>query len=316
MEIFISQHGSVLFKRGELLVITNKQEKKEYSYRDISSILISGDVRLTTAFIKEAIENNIDIVLLDKYGFPQGRFFSTGLNNLSRVKKGQLICANSEVGIKLAKEWIIEKNIQIKKHLKELKQEDYLTEINIEKYQEKILNEEDLDIIRGYEGNISKKYFKILGLLMPKDFKFEKRSFRPALDEFNALLNYFLGILYNRIEKSCLIAGIDPTIGFFHRDDYNKPSFVFDYIEKYRYIPYGLTLKLFRGNKVRKSFFVNINNSYFLNEEGKRNLVPIFYDYLNKKVIFNNKKIEIINLIQEELFQLAKYFVTISKERR
>jgi CRISPR-associated endonuclease Cas1 len=63
---------------------------------------------------------------------------------------------------------------------------------------------------------------------------FKGRSSRPAEDPFNAFLNYAYGVLYSRVEKALIIAGVDPFVGFMHRDDYNMKSMVFDFIEPYR----------------------------------------------------------------------------------
>ncbi|MGL5778694.1 CRISPR-associated endonuclease Cas1 [Cetobacterium sp.] len=312
MEVFISQDGCALYKSGELLVITNKKEKLEYSYRDISSILISGNVRVTTGFLREAIENNIDIVILDKYGYPKGRFWNTGVSTISKIRKGQLLCSKSTLGLEISKKWIEDKVLNMNFHLSELTNQENL--LDIIKFQDNLKDNTDLNSIRGFEGNISKIYFSILSQTLPRQFQFLKRSFRPALDEFNALVNYFLGILYNRIEKSSLIAGIDPNLGFFHRDDYNRPSFVFDFIEKYRYIAYMSATKFFRANKVRKSYFINENNSFFLNDDGKKNLIPLYYNELNKSITFKGKKIKTIDKIQQDLFEVAKYFIKIAEE--
>ncbi|MDX8337022.1 CRISPR-associated endonuclease Cas1 [Candidatus Cetobacterium colombiensis] len=312
MEVFISQDGCALYKSEELLIITNKKEKLEYSYRDVSSILISGNVRLTTGFLREAIENNIDIVILDKYGYPKGRFWNTGVSTISKIRKGQLLCSKSTLGLEISKQWIEDKVLNMNFHLSDLtKQQDLL---DIIKFQNSLKDNVDLNSIRGFEGNVSKIYFSIVSQMLPKQFQFLKRSFRPALDEFNALVNYFLGILYNRIEKSSLIAGIDPNLGFFHRDDYNRPSFVFDFIEKYRYIAYTSATKFFRANKVRKSYFTNENNSFYLNDDGKKNLIPLYYNELNKSVTFKGKKIKTIDKIQQDLFEVAKYFIKIAEE--
>lgn len=312
MEVFISQDGCALYKSAELLVVATKNEKLEYSYRDISSILISGNVRITTGFLREAIENNIDIVILDKYGYPKGRFWSTGVSTLSKIRKGQLLCSKSSLGLEISKRWIEEKALNMNSHISDLTKQENL--LDIIRFQENLKNNCDLNSIRGFEGNISRTYFSIVSQVLPKQFQFSKRSFRPALDEFNALVNYFLGILYNRIEKSSLIAGIDPNLGFFHRDDYNRPSFVFDFIEKYRYIAYVSATKFFRANKVRKSYFIVENNTFFLNDEGKKNLVPLYYNELNKLVTFKGKKIKTIDKIQQDLFEVAKYFVNITEE--
>jgi len=69
---------------------------------------------------------------------------------------------------------------------------------------------------------------------MPDAWKFNGRSRDPAKDAFNCLLNYGYGVLYSQVEKACIIAGLDPYVGFLHTDNYNKKSFVFDLIEIFR----------------------------------------------------------------------------------
>ena len=80
----------------------------------------------------------------------------------------------------------------------------------------------------------AKKYFGAISSIVPEKYKFEGRSRNPAKDEFNAMLNYGYGVLYSMVEKACIIAGLDPYIGFLHTDNYNKKSLVFDVIELFR----------------------------------------------------------------------------------
>jgi CRISPR-associated protein Cas1 len=42
------------------------------------------------------------------------------------------------------------------------------------------------------------------------------------------MLNYSYGVLYSLVEKACILAGLDPFVGFLHTDNYNKKSLVFD----------------------------------------------------------------------------------------
>ncbi len=71
-------------------------------------------------------------------------------------------------------------------------------------------------------------------MLLPEQYRFKERSKHPAKDAFNALLNYGYGILYGKIEGSLIKAGIDPYVGVFHRENYNRPVLVFDIIELFR----------------------------------------------------------------------------------
>ena len=84
------------------------------------------------------------------------------------------------------------------------------------------------------EAYFAKTYFRLLNQLLPKPFQFQKRSRRPALDAFNALLNYALGWLYAIVNNAVRRAKLDPYIGFHHRPNDNTPVLVFDLIEAYR----------------------------------------------------------------------------------
>ena len=45
---------------------------------------------------------------------------------------------------------------------------------------------------------------------------------------------YAYGVLYGLVEKACIVAGLDPFVGFLHTDNYNKTSLVFHLIEPFR----------------------------------------------------------------------------------
>ena len=107
--------------------------------------------------------------------------------------------------------------------------------------------------IRGWEGNAGRHYFEALSRAIPTEFAFRGRSFRPAHDPFNAALNYAYGILYSRTERALMLAGLDPYLGFLHRDDYNLMSLVFDFIEPYRIHAERCVFGLFARSRSTKS---------------------------------------------------------------
>ncbi len=116
----------------------------------------------------------------------------------------------------------------------------------LEDYKQKIksIKEQTLSDIaaslRGWEGAAAKVYFKLIAKFMPQEYTFSERSQHPAKDIFNTLLNYGYGILYGKIKGALIKAGIDPYVGIFHREDYNRPDFVFslDYLIPLKNYPY------------------------------------------------------------------------------
>src|SRR3972149_3282120 len=104
----------------------------------------------------------------------------------------------------------------------------------------------------------------------------------PAKDEFNAMLNYAYGVLYSQVERACILAGLDPFVGFLHTDNYNKKSLVFDLIEPFRILGERTVVFLFTGRRVRKDMFEKVPGGMSLNAEGKALLIGDFNERLEK----------------------------------
>jgi CRISPR-associated protein Cas1 len=87
------------------------------------------------------------------------------------------------------------------------------------------------------------------------------------------------------VEKTLIVAGIDPYVGFLHRDDYNQLSMVYDLIEPYRINAETVVFRLFSGKKVNKAHTDAITNGHSLNKEGKVLLVTAFNKYFDEDMI-------------------------------
>ena len=145
---------------------------------------------------------------------------------------------------------------------------------------------------------------------MPEAFAFRGRSFRPAQDEFNAMLNYAYGILYSRIERALMLAGLDPFVGFMHRDDYNSKSLVYDFIEPYRIYAERFVFRLFTGKKINKTYFEQFTGGVSLNTEGKGFFVSPYLEYLDSdKIRYKGRLQTRLNAVQLEAHNVANQLI-------
>lgn len=166
------------------------------------------------------------------------------------------------------------------------------------------------DSFRGWEGSAGRQYFDALSQCMPETFAFKGRSFRPAKDEFNAMLNYAYGILYSRIERALMLAGLDPFVGLMHRDDYNTKSLVFDFIEPYRTYADRFVFRLFTGKKINKAHFTEFTGGFSLNEEGKAFFVAPYLEYLDSdKIRYKGRLQTRMNAVQLEAHRFANSLI-------
>jgi CRISPR-associated protein Cas1 len=166
------------------------------------------------------------------------------------------------------------------------------------------------DTLRGLEGTAGRLYFETLSFVMPPEYKFNGRSMRLAQDAFNAFLNYAYGIMYSKIEKTLIVAGIDPYVGFLHRDDYNQLSMVYDFIEPYRTYADEVVFRLFSGKKVNKSHTDTLANGLTLNAEGKALLVTAFNKFMDDDPIrYRNRNLTRSHTIQLDAHNFANALI-------
>lgn len=323
MQLVINTYGSYLRKNGDCFLIKytpeGESEEKvfEVSARKVDSIMITTSAYLSTDAVKFAMDNNIDIIFLDKFGDPYGRVWHSKLGSTTLIRRRQLEIAETEKGLNLAKEWIVRKfDNQIEfldklKNTREEKREEITRHISmLKKLSEKINEisgtlEEKRGSIMGMEGSGGKVYFDAINFVMPERFKFTGRSRQPAKDEFNCMLNYGYGVLYSLVEKGCLIAGLDPYIGFIHTDNYNKKSLVFDLIEMFRVLVDRAVVYLFSQRQVKKEQFDRLENGLTLNKEGKKVIIEALNKIFDKGVRYRGRNIKNKDIIQFDCHRIA-----------
>lgn len=93
------------------------------------------------------------------------------------------------------------------------------------------------DTVRGYEGDAARVYFEVFDSLITGDknnFFFRGRSRRPPLDNVNALLSFLYTLLTHDVAGALEGVGLDPAVGFLHRDRPGRPSLALDVMEELR----------------------------------------------------------------------------------
>ncbi|WP_244834959.1 CRISPR-associated endonuclease Cas1 [Clostridium sp. BJN0001] len=320
MELVINTRGAYLKKVDERFQVCVDDIKQEFSCKKVERILITTSVLLTTDALKLAIENNIDVILLESSGKPFARVWHSKLGSITTIRRNQLKLIDIPLGTELVKSWIIQKiELQID-NLKKLKLnrneekvsmiDNSINEINSHLTELKLYQNVPIDILResieGHEGSSARIYFQTLGKLIPEKYKFDGRSRNPAQDKFNCMLNYAYGILYSNVESACIIAGLDPYIGIMHTDNYNKKALVFDIIEMYRgYMDY-IVFILFSKRQVKSDMFESVvGGGYWLNKSGKELLISNVNLKFEEKIKYKDKMIKLKNIVKYDCHNIA-----------
>lgn len=303
MQLHINTYGTYVHVKDDMFEIRNRDENKEvqkkhFSAQKVTALWLCTGTALSTDAIKLAMTHNVDIVFLEQDGEPFGRVWHSKLGSTTKIRKAQLEASLSSEGLRWIKAWLTQKLENQRDFIKDLKKHrpqhaDFLTD-KVSRIEALIISiqsqEADTvaavaDTLRGLEGTAGRLYFETLSYVLPEGGRFTGRSMRPAKDAFNAMLNYAYGIMYSKVEKSLIIAGLDPYLGFMHRDDYNQLSMVFDFIEPYRIYADEVVFRLFSAKKVNKAHIDELTNGVTLNKEGKALLVTAFNEYMDGQPI-------------------------------
>ncbi len=96
---------------------------------------------------------------------------------------------------------------------------------------------ESPDRLRGLEGEAAARYFSVFDQLILRQketFFFKSRSRRPPLDNVNALLSFVYTLLAHDTAAALETVGLDPYVGFLHRDRPGRASLALDLMEELR----------------------------------------------------------------------------------
>jgi CRISPR-associated protein Cas1 len=329
MQLYITTFGSYLHIKDDLFEIRYRDDGKEIKKRvaahKVSSIILDRGTALSWDAIKKALEHNIDIVFVEGDGAPMGRVWHSRLGSTTRIRKRQLQASMDKTAVKWIKKWVSAKIGNQIDFIKDLKRHreawSETIDVALEQMHDLQTKVEQLEAdeiseiagtIRGLEGTAGRTYFKLLSSLLAKKYRFNGRSSRPAKDAFNAFLNYGYGILYSKIERCIMIAGLDPYVGFLHRDDYNQTSFVFDFIEPYRPFVDLSVYRLFSGKKVNQSHYRKITNGVGLSKEGKKLIVEAFVERFKvEKIRYKGRNQTRLNAIQQDAHTFANKLIEV-----
>lgn len=151
----------------------------------------------------------------------------------------------------------------------------------LDRIAEKLMPETDLNLLRGYEGEAAQAYFGVFDHLIRVNspaMRFKGRSRRPPRDAVNALLSFLYTLVTHDCRSALESVGLDPAVGFLHRDRPGRPSLALDLLEEFRpLLADRLALSLINRKQVGERDFQYMDNGAVLLTEASRKTVLTAY---------------------------------------
>lgn len=263
--LYINTQGAYLHKERETLVIDIAKEKAlQLPIHSISGIFCFGNVMVSPQVMGFCGERGVNLAFFTEYG----RFLArvqgkqTGNVLLRRTQYRHADTHAAEIA-----QVIVAAKIQSQRQVLQRHQRNYGKQPEISRViallkstVERLKETTDLDTIRGLEGDAAARYFSVFNHLITEKtgaFTFSQRTRRPPTDPVNALLSFFYAILGNDISAALQGVGLDPQVGFLHKERPGRDSLAQDVLEELRaYFVDRLVLTLINRQQVKASDFI------------------------------------------------------------
>lgn len=177
-----------------------------------------------------------------------------------------------------------------------------------------VANSRDLEELRGLEGRAAHVYFSTFDeLILNRDpaFRFQGRNRRPPRDIVNALLSFLYALLRHDIQCALETVGLDPYVGFLHRDRPGRPSLALDLMEELRpYLADRLALSLINRRQVTaKGFAISETEGVRMTDETRKAVISSWQKRKQETVVhpFLEDKIEIGLIPHAQALLLARH---------
>lgn len=317
MQLVLDTKGLRVIKKDGVFHIIGEKGSKAISPAKLDSIAITANIMISSLAVALAIEHKIPILFFDRIGKAKARLWSPYFESIATLRRNQVRFADTpEATAWVADLFLLKLEAQVET-LKFLRRRRSSVGIGVtiakiradgrrfDNFRDSLLDECRQQMM-GVEGNIARHYWQALGGGLPRAYRFQERSRRPAKDFFNAVLNYYYGMLYSVVEGAAFAAGLDPHLGLLHADEYNKPVLAFDLIEPFRPWVDRLLVEQALERKVDKAFFSKNQFGLFLNKHGKAYFIPLFNDFLRSKREYLNLESTVKNHIYFLAARLAQ----------
>lgn len=288
--LFITQEGAWLGKDGEAVIVRHEQETKiRVPLHNLDGIVALGwDISCSAPLMAACAEKGVTLSFCTPFGKFQAavRGFTSGNVLLRREQYRRAEDAASSVAIArhMIAAKIANQRTVLLRAIRDHGGEDRTAVLNatcIElAYNAQVTSRaETLDTLRGIEGDAAKRYFEAFPQLITNSaFIFCGRVKRPPTDPVNALLSFLYAMLAHDCRSACETVGLDPQVGFLHRDRPGRPSLALDLMEELRpVLADRLALSLINRQQLKPADFITKETGAVEMRENTRKSVLIAY---------------------------------------
>jgi CRISP-associated protein Cas1 len=322
--LFVTTQGAYLSKEGETIAVKIEQKIRiRIPIHTLAGIVCFGAVSCSPYLMGFCCENDVSISFLTKYG----RFLAMVKGPVSGnvlLRRKQFRMADCKKTSALMAGFVLTGKLANCRTVLERSLRDHKEKMNKEAvkkvadrlltYIQKELQKDNLDRLRGIEGDAAHQYFSVFNqliLVQKEAFSFSGRNRRPPTDRINCLLSFVYTLLVHDVRSGLESVGLDPAVGFLHRDRPGRPGLALDMMEEFRpFLADRLVLSMINRNQIHSDGFITKESgAVYMEDDTRKTVLEIYQKRKQESLIhpFLNEKVEIGNLFFIQALLLARF---------
>lgn len=322
--LFVTTQGAYLAKEGETVVVKVEGEVRlRVPVHTIGGIVCFGNVSCSPYLMGFCAESNVGISFLSEHGRflarVQGPVSGNVLLRREQYRRADNLKSSAEVAKFILTGKITNCRTVLQRGLRDHagkmeEQEVRHAVLRLNQMVDSLNQEQQLDVLRGIEGDSAHLYFNVFDHLIvgqKETFRFDERNRRPPLDNVNCLLSFIYTVLTHDVRSALESVGLDPAVGFLHRDRPGRPGLALDLMEEFRpYIADRLALSLINLHQVQDKGFKKMDSGAVVMDDDTRKKVLVAYQERKQEEIthpFLGEKVMIGMLFHIQALLMSRY---------
>lgn len=245
--LYVTTQGAYLNKEGASVVVSiESEERLRLPIHTLTGIVCFGNVLCSPFLLGHCAENGVALSFLTENGRFLARISGKVSGNVLLRRQQYRLADDAAATLTIARSMVAAKAANartvLQRALRDHEAKDGAemltpTVIRLGRIAAEVMEARTLDELRGREGDAGREYFSVFDQLITtqkEKFRFEDRNRRPPLDPVNALLSFVYVLLAHDCVGALEGVGLDPQVGFLHRDRPGRSSLALDLMEEFR----------------------------------------------------------------------------------
>jgi CRISPR-associated protein Cas1 len=283
--LYVAEQGTVLRREGTRVLVTKGDTVLlQVPAMRLQGALVYGAVQVTNACIRNLVAEGVWLTFFSRTGSYRGRL-QPPCERGGRLRRRQWTRASDPAFCLDFARAVVRGKILAQQRVADAYAKNRAAEslgtgrTQLRASLARVGDAPDLAALRGIEGTATRAYFGLFGRWNGSELPFTGREKRGTADPINALLNLGYTMLTRELEGLIEGAGLDPTIGFYHAPDDDRPSLACDWVEEFRHpVVDRLVLTLVNKRTIGRQDFEEVDErrGIRLTREGLRKFLAAY----------------------------------------